>query len=121
MLLGGFLPWLYTPLGTVMGAVGLERTLILGTAPGLWVFYFGLLAIAAGILPPRWRTAAIVQGVVAGLVGVVVPVWQVVRMLTLVGTEAWTPGPGLVMSAFGGVLALLSARQLSKLEPVPAP
>lgn len=117
MALGGWLPWLYTELGTVSGAVGLSRTLVLGVAPGLWVFYFALLAVAGGILPPRLRTAAVVQGFLAGAVGLALPVWQAVRMLMLVGTEGWLPGPGLVMSAFGGILALTAARQLMKAEP----
>lgn len=117
MALGGWLPWLYTELGTVSGAVGLSRTLVLGVAPGLWVFYFALLAVAGGILPPRLRTAAVVQGFLAGAVGLALPVWQAVRMLMLVGTEGWLPGPGLVMSAFGGILALTAARQLMKVEP----
>lgn len=120
MALGGWLPWLYTGLGTVSGAVGLSRTLVLGVAPGLWVFYFALLAVAGGILPPRLRAAAVVQGFVAGAVGLLLPVWQAVQLLRLVGTEGWLPGPGLVLSAFGGILALTAARQLMRAEPVPA-
>lgn len=118
MVLGGWLPWLYTELGTVSGAVGLSRTLVLGVAPGLWVFYFGLLAVAGGILPPRLRTAAAVQGLIAGVVGLVLPLWQAAMLWSLVGTEGWLPGPGLVMSAFGGLLALMSARQLMMVQPV---
>lgn len=120
MALGGFLPWLYTELGTVSGAVGLSRTLVLGVAPGLWVFYFALLAIAGGLLPPRLRVAAAVQGVIAGVVGLALPVWQAVQLLRLVGTEGWMPGPGLVLSAFGGILALTAARQLVQATPAPA-
>lgn len=120
MALGGWLPWLYTELGTVSGAVGLTRTNVLGVAPGLWVFYFALLAVAAGVLPPRLRVAMILQGVVAGLVGLALPVWQVVQMLSLVGTQGWMPGPGLVLSGFGGILALTAVRQLLRAEPVPA-
>ncbi|QFG69614.1 hypothetical protein [Ornithinimicrobium pratense] len=119
MALGGWLPWLYTELGTVSGAVGLSRTLVLGVAPGLWVFYFALLAVAGSILPPRLRTAAAIQGLIAGVVGLVLPVWQAVQLLRLVGTAGWMPGPGLVMSAFGGILALMAARQLLKAEPAP--
>lgn len=120
MALGGWLPWLYTELGTVSGAVGLSRTLVLGVAPGLWVFYFALLAVAGGILPARARRAAAVQGVIAGAVGLAMPVWQAVQLLRLVGTEGWMPGPGLVLSAFGGILALAAARQLLQTEPAPA-
>lgn len=118
MALGGWLPWLYTELGTVSGAVGLSRTLVLGVAPGLWVFYFALLAVAGGILPARLQTAAVIQGVIAGVVGLALPVWQAVQLLMLVGTEGWMPGPGLVMSAFGGILALTAVRQMLQAEPV---
>lgn len=120
MALGGWLPWLYTELGTVSGAVGLTRTNVLGVAPGLWVFYFAMLAVAGGILPGRLRVAAAVQGVVAGLVGLALPVWQVVQMLSLVGTQGWMPGPGLVLSGFGGILALTAVGQLLRAGPVPA-
>lgn len=112
MVLGGFLPWIYTHLGSVSGAVG----------AGLWVFYVGLLAVAGGLVPPAWRGLAIAQAVLAGVVAITLPAWQVVHVLLLVGTDGWLPGPGLVMSAFGGVLALLSARQLlgaSADEPTP--
>lgn len=100
LVVGAFLPWLYTPFGRVSGFGG----------PGIWTFYAGLLALAGGIIPlPR---LAAVQGVVCGLVGVVLPVWQVVHVLTLVGTDGWYPGPGLVLTFGGGVLSLVAARRL---------
>lgn len=102
MVLGGWLPWVYTHLGPVSGAVG----------AGLWVFYVGLLAVAGGLLPARWRGLAVVQAVLSGVVAIALPAWQVVHVLRLVGTDGWLPGPGVVMSVFGGVLALLAARQL---------
>lgn len=108
MALGGWLPWVYTQVGPVSGAVG----------AGLWVFYVSLLALAAGILPPRLRILMVVQALVSGVVAIALPVWQVVHVLGLVGTEGWLPGPGLVLSAAGGVLALVAARQL--LRGVPA-
>ncbi|WP_202816581.1 hypothetical protein [Serinicoccus hydrothermalis] len=108
MALGGFLPWLYTHVGTLSGAIG----------GGLWVFYAGLLALAGGLLPAgRWRTVIVAQSLLCGVVAVGLPVWQVVRMLSWVGFQGWMPGPGLVLSAFGGVLCLLAARQLLALAP----
>lgn len=100
LMVGGFLPWLYTPIGEVSGFRG----------PGQWTFYVGLLALAGGIVR-RPRLAA-AQGAIAGVVAVALPVWQVVHVLTLVGTQGWYPGPGLVFSLGGGVLALNAARLL---------
>lgn len=110
MALGGWLPWLYTNVGAVSGAVG----------GGLWVFYVAMLAFAGGLVPPTLRKLASVQALICGVVGIGLPVWQVVHVLRLVGTEGWLPGPGLVMSAFGGVLALIAARQLLQGAPQPA-
>ncbi|CAN5467498.1 hypothetical protein BH23ACT6_BH23ACT6_09850 [soil metagenome] len=102
LIFGGWLPWLYTGLGTISGARG----------AGLWVFYAGLLALAGGLLPPRFATASLLQAVIVAATAIVLPVWQVGRVLALVGTQGWLPGPGLVMSFFGGVLCALAARDL---------
>lgn len=100
LMVGAFLPWLYTPVGEISGFRG----------PGRWTFYVGMLALAGGLVPsPRLGA---VQGLIAGVVAVALPVWQVVHLLTLVGTQAWYPGPGLVFTAGGGVLALNAARLL---------
>lgn len=76
------------------------------------MFYAGLLALAGALLPPRFGLAALVQAVVVALVAMGLPLWQVWRVLNLVGTQGWLPGPGLVMSFFGGVLCALAARDL---------
>ncbi|MFK5690889.1 hypothetical protein ACI3EY_14610 [Ornithinimicrobium sp. LYQ92] len=110
MALGGWLPWVYTQAGAVSGAVG----------GGLWVFYVGMLAIAGALLPPRLHRVAMVQAALSAVVAIVLPVWQVVHVLQLVGVQGWLPGPGLVLSAFGGVLALIAARQLHSGAPRPA-
>ena len=102
LIFGGWLPWLYTGVGTISGARG----------AGLWVFYAGLLALAGGLLGPRWATLSLVQGALVAVVAMVLPLWQVVRMLSLVGTQGWLPGPGLVMSFFGGVLCAIAAKDL---------
>lgn len=108
MAVGGFLPWVYTHLGSVSGAVG----------GGLWVFYLSMLALAAFFLPPRLRLMALGQAVISGVVGVVLPLWQVFHVWNLVGFGGWLPGPGVVMSLFGGVLALIAAKQLWEVGPV---
>jgi hypothetical protein len=99
-LLGGFLPWLYTAVGSVSGARG----------AGLWVAYAAMLGLAGALLP--FRRAAAVQALVFAAVAVTLPLWQVVHLVDLVGFQGWTPGPGLVMSFGAGVLAALAARQL---------
>lgn len=102
LILGGFLPWLYTFAGTVSGIRG----------AGLYTFYAGMLALAGALLPARWSAAAMLQAVIVAVPGIVLPVWQVVRMLTLVGAQGWAPGPGLVMTFAGGVLCAIAARDL---------
>jgi hypothetical protein len=109
-LLGGFLPWMYTGVGSVSGARG----------AGLWVAYAAMLGLAGALLP--FRRAAAVQAWVMGAVALVLPLWQVVHLVNLVGFTGWLPGPGLVMSAGAGALALLAGRQLwsGAAEAVPA-
>lgn len=108
LILGGFLPWLYTFAGTVSGIRG----------AGLYTFYAGMLALAGALLPARWSAAALLQAVIVAIPGIVLPVWQVARMLTLVGTQGWAPGPGLVMTFGGGVLCAVAARDLHRARQV---
>lgn len=102
--LGSFLPWIDTAIGTVSGARG----------AGLWTFYAAMLGLAGALVP--LRTLALVQGAVLAVVGVVIPVWQVVHLLSLVGTAGWVPGPGLVLVFGGGVLAAVAVRRMAKAE-----
>ncbi len=97
---GSFLPWIDTAVGSVSGARG----------AGLWTFYAAMLGLAAALIPIR-RVAA-VQAMVFAVVALLVPSWQVVHLLTLVGTEGWVPGPGLVLVLGGGALAATAAAQL---------
>ncbi len=54
------------------------------------------------------------------VVCVVLPVWQLARAISLLGTDGgWFPGPGLLLVFGGGVLAGSAAWQL--LRPQPAP
>lgn len=105
VLFGSFLPWIDTAVGSVSG----------GRGAGLWTFYAAMLGLAGALLPLR-RVAA-VQAAIFAAVALVLPVWQVVHLLRLVGTEGWLPGPGLVLVAGGGVLAAAAARQLFRPPP----
>ncbi len=98
VVVGSFLPWLDTAVGSISGARG----------PGLWTFYAAMLGMAGALVPHRRIAGA--QAAVMGGVCVVLPVWQLVRALDLLGTEGWLPGPGIVLVLGGGVLALATAR-----------
>lgn len=106
VLFGSFLPWVDTAVGSVSGARG----------PGLWTFYAAMLGLAGALMPNR-RVAA-VQAAIFAAVAMLVPIWQVVHLLNLVGTEGWLPGPGLVLVLGGAVLAGSAAAQLFR-PPAP--
>ncbi|MCX6464208.1 MAG: hypothetical protein NTW05_11545 [Pseudonocardiales bacterium] len=100
ILVGAFLPWLATGAGNVSGVRG----------AGLWTMYAAVLGVA-GALVRSPRSAAIHAAVLA-VVALVLPLWQVVHLVGLVGFAGWIPGPGLVMTAGGGVLAASAAHTL---------
>lgn len=100
LVVGSWLPWFYGPAGPVGFTNG----------PGLWILYTGLVALTGGLVPMRRLAAA--QGALCALVALALPAWQVVRLLGLVGTQGWTPGPGMVTTLGGGALCALAARQL---------
>ncbi|TIC89366.1 hypothetical protein E8D34_00770 [Nocardioides sp. GY 10113] len=106
VMIGSFLPWLYVGGAPKSGALG----------PGLWTFYGAMLGLAGVLLPFR-KVGAVHAGLMAAI-ALVVPAWQLVHVLSLVGTGGWMPGPGLVMVAGGGVLALGCAARLLR-EPLP--
>lgn len=99
--LGAVMPWVQTVAGNVSGLRG----------PGVWTFYAAALGIAGGLVPSR--RAAAVQGAVLAVVAVGLAGWQVVHLLRLVGAAGWAPGPGLVLTVGGGVLAAVAARTLA--------
>lgn len=107
VMVGSFLPWLY--------AGGIAKSGALG--PGLWTFYASMLGLA-GVLLPYHRVGGVHAAIMAA-VALLVPVWQVVHVLNLVGWGGWTPGPGLVMVVGGGVVAAGCAVRLLR-EPAPA-
>lgn len=100
VVLGSFLPWLDTAVGSISGARG----------PGLWTFYAAMIGLA-GALVPRPRIAGI-QAALMAVVCVLLPLWQLQRAISLLGMEGWLPGPGIVLVLGGGVLAASAARRL---------
>ncbi len=103
--LGSMLPWLVTGLGSISGLRG----------AGLWTFYAAMLGLAGALVPHR--TLALVQGSVLALAAIALPVWQVVHVVSLVGTGGWWPGPGLVLVFAGGVLAAVGVRRMATTRP----
>lgn len=93
VLVGAWLPWIYTGLGSVAGVRG----------AGLWTMYAAVLGLA-GALIKRQRLAAVHAGALA-VIAVALPAWQLAHLLSLVGFSGWMPGPGLVLTLGGGVLA----------------
>jgi len=98
VLVGSFLPWLFTGVGALSG----------GRGPGLWTAYAAILGLAAIFMP--WRRVAGVHAAVVALVALALPVWQLVHVVSLVGFGGWFPGPGLVVVLGGGVVAAAAAR-----------
>ena len=100
VMFGSFMPWVSTALGNLSGARG----------PGMWTFYAAMLGLAGALLPLR-RLGAL-QAAILAAVAVALPVWQLVRIFSTVGTGGWMPGPGMVLVLGGGVLAGVAAVQL---------
>jgi hypothetical protein len=97
VLLGAFLPWVYTGAGNVLGIRG----------AGLWTMYAAFLGLGGALIrSPRWASghAAVLAVAATGL-----PLWQLVHLLSRVGLSGWMPGAGLVLTLGGGVLAGFAA------------
>jgi hypothetical protein len=105
VVIGSFMPWIDTALGQVSGVRG----------AGLWTFYAAMLGLAAALVPVR--ALALTQGAVFALVAMALPVWQVLHLVDLVGTDGWRPGPGLVLVFGGGVVAASAVRSMARARP----
>ena len=93
VLFGAFLPWVATAAGNVSGVRG----------AGLWTMYAAVLGIAGAIIrSPRLASA---HAAVLAVVALGLSLWQVLHLAGLVGFSGWLPGPGLVLTVGGGVLA----------------
>lgn len=106
VLVGSFLPWIYVAGMPVSGARG----------PGIWTAYAGILGIAAALMP--WHRVGGGHAVVMAATCVGLPAWQLTAVIQRVGFGGWAPGPGLVMVAFGGIIAGQCAWRLLR-EPAP--
>lgn len=100
VMFGSFLPWVDTAAGSVSGARG----------AGLWTFYAAALGLAGAMVTNR--LLATVQALLFAVVAIGLPTWQVVHLVSLVGRSGWAPGPGLVLTFGGGVLAASAAYSL---------
>lgn len=100
ILVGAFLPWIYSGAGNVLGVRG----------AGLWTLYASFLGIAGAIIrPPR---VVSVHAAILAVVAIGLPLWQVVHLLSLVGFTGWMPGAGLVLTLGGGVVAAVASVRL---------
>lgn len=105
ILVGAFLPWLYTPLGTVTGLRG----------PGLWTMYAAFIGIAGAILrSPRLAGG---HAAVMAAAAILLPLWQLAHLISKVGFGGWMPGVGLVMTLGAGALAATAAVSLFRTRP----
>jgi len=108
---GSFMPWISTGFGNVSGATG--------QGAGYWTFIAAMLGVSGALMP--WRKVAITHAVVVALVATLLPAWQLLHLVNLVGFSGWTPGIGLVLVFFGGLFIATAARTLISLEVVRAP
>lgn len=100
VLVGAFLPWISTGLGNVVGIRG----------AGLWTMYAAVLGVAGAIVRSP-GLAALHAGLLAA-VATVLPLWQVLNLVSKVGLSGWIPGVGLVLTLGGGVVAGFAAASL---------
>jgi hypothetical protein len=107
---GSFMPWISTGFGNISGATG--------QGAGYWTFIAAMLGISGGLMP--WRRVAIVHAIIVAVAATLLPAWQVLHLVNLVGFAGWTPGIGLVLVFFGGLFVASAARTLLSVQAVPA-
>ncbi len=105
VLIGSFLPWIETGIGVYRGFAG----------PGLVLFYAGVLGVGAGLVPIR--SLAVAQAAAMSAAAIMLPLWQIGKLVLRVGTTGWAPGIGLVL-VFG--CGLMAARATAALARPPA-
>lgn len=109
ILVGAFLPWIYTPVGTASGIRG----------AGLWTMYAAFLGVAGALIRSP-RLAGIHASALAA-VAIALPLWQLFHLISKVGFGGWMPGVGLVMTFGAGVLAATAAVALFRTRPAEPP
>lgn len=92
VMVGSFLPWVDTVGGRFWGMQG----------AGVWTFYAGALGLAGGLVPRR--VLARINGVIAAVVAIGLPAWQVVHLANVCDWRACMPATGLVVVAACGVV-----------------
>lgn len=100
VILGSFMPWIDTAVGSVMGMRG----------AGLWTFYAACLGVAGALMP--WLRVAAGHAAALAVVAFGLAAWQVVHLIGIVGLEGWRPGVGLVFVIGGSVCAAVAATRL---------
>lgn len=102
IIVGSFMPWIETGIGTFHGFAG----------PGLYLFYAGVLGLGGALVPLRWP--AVIQAGLLAAVAIALPLWQIVKLLARVGFQGWTPGFGLMIVLGCGVWAAQIAVRLAR-------
>lgn len=91
ILVGAFLPWLMTGVGTFTGMRG----------AGTWTVFAGAIGIGASLI--RRPRLVFLHAIGIAAAAILLPLWQVIHMLGLVGMRGWLPGIGLIMTLGGGI------------------
>lgn len=102
VIVGSFMPWIETALGTYRGFAG----------PGQYLFYAGVLGVGAGLVPSRGL--AVAQGGLMAAVAITLPLWQILELVSQVGLQAWAPGTGLLLVLGCGAMAARSTVLLAR-------
>lgn len=91
IMVGAFLPWLMTGLGTFTGMRG----------AGSWTVFAGAVGIGASLM--RRRRVVLLHAVGIAAIAIALPLWQLAHVLMLAGLGGWLPGIGLLMTLGGGI------------------
>lgn len=97
---GAFLPWVMTGVGNFTGMRG----------AGSWTVFAGVLGLGASMM--RSRRLVLLHAVGIAGIAIVLPAWQLVHMLSLVGVRGWLPGIGLLMTLGAGIVIARAAMEL---------
>lgn len=108
---GSFLPWISTAFGNISGATG--------QGAGYWTFIAAMLGLSGALMP--WRKVAVAHAAIVAAVATLLPLWQVIHLVSLVGFAGWMPGIGLVLVFFGGLFIGRAARTLATVQAAPVP
>ncbi|MEM9131924.1 MAG: hypothetical protein AAF962_03510 [Actinomycetota bacterium] len=101
IIIGAFLPWLETPVGTYRAWAG----------PGQYLFYAGVIGFAGGLVPIRM--AAVIQGAIMSAVAITLPVWQILKIFSAVRLDGWVPGIGMILILGCGIMGVRTTLTLA--------